>query len=615
MGFSGPRNDDVKSKICLSVINSLLNASQTGRLDQALIPYNTSVTMSTEKIGCRPQDPTAILLETQTDETNCQNVIQEIYNQIHSISANPSFDQELQAIKKQKIISNNLKYDKSAVLNSVIGHSILNNRFDAMVDYENIVNSITKEDIIKTANEYLNLNKASITVMHPEQKQVSFTGSANQRKAINPENVQHYKLNNNVEIVTNNCKTDIARVNLTFKKDSLPNANPAAQFILSRILSEGSAFRDANSYSKDLMNDAISVDCFAVENGLLSTSKCATSDIQKTLNATLEVLYNPRFTQESFEKVKKDFIEHMQRQEKTPFDKLYKEFFDGYSMGYTKDEMIDFAKNLSLDDVKSLYGQIISDSSLCVAVSAPFDKNPQLKNNVFNTFGYLPTVKSNVPNVLDIYKPVNESKVLTEIGTKEQADVIQAYKFRLDGNMKDIVSIKLLNAILGGSSSSRLFNDLREKQQLAYHVGSLFTQVENIGVINLNIGTTTENHVMNETSYDNIQKSINGFNKHINKIKTEYVSEEELNNAKLHMKNAILSDYESTSAKNISLIDGMNGFYGELENNKVLEMIDTITVQDIYDAANYVFAGKPTYSILAKENTLKANEEYFKTLK
>ena len=43
-------------------------------------------------------------------------------------------------------------------------------------------------------------------------------------------------------------------------------------------------------------------------------------------------------------------------------------------------------------------------------------------------------------------------------------------------------------------------------------------------------------------------------------------------------------------------------------------MIDTITVQDIYNAANYVFASKPTYSILAKENTLKANEEYFKTL-
>ena len=80
------------------------------------------------------------------------------------------------------------------------------------------------------------------------------------------------------------------------------------------------------------------------------------------------------------------------------------------------------------------------------------------------------------------------------------------------------------------------------------------------------------------------------------------------------MKNAILSNTESMSAKNASLLVGMNSFYGELEKNKCLEIIDSISVQDIYNAANYVFATHPTYSILAKENTLKANEEYFKTL-
>ena len=43
-------------------------------------------------------------------------------------------------------------------------------------------------------------------------------------------------------------------------------------------------------------------------------------------------------------------------------------------------------------------------------------------------------------------------------------------------------------------------------------------------------------------------------------------------------------------------------------------MIDKITVDDIYNTANYIFKEKPTYSIVATENTLKANEDYLKSL-
>ena len=48
--------------------------------------------------------------------------------------------------------------------------------------------------------------------------------------------------------------------------------------------------------------------------------------------------------------------------------------------------------------------------------------------------------------------------------------------------------------------------------------------------------------------------------------------------------------------------------------NEALKMIDSITVDDIYNTADYVFSGKPVYSILATENTLKANQEYLNKL-
>ena len=92
------------------------------------------------------------------------------------------------------------------------------------------------------------------------------------------------------------------------------------------------------------------------------------------------------------------------------------------------------------------------------------------------------------------------------------------------------------------------------------------------------------------------------------------VSQAELDEAKLYYKNVILNMNETSGDKTSSLSDGLQGFYGPLTDNEILKVIDEITIDDIYNVANYVFAGKPTYSILATENTIKANEEYFRTL-
>lgn len=61
-------------------------------------------------------------------------------------------------------------------------------------------------------------------------------------------------------------------------------------------------------------------------------------------------------------------------------------------------------------------------------------------------------------------------------------------------------------------------------------------------------------------------------------------------------------------------MQGMESPYGISRENQILEEIDKVTADDIYNAANYIFSGKPTYSVVATEDTLKYNEDYFKTL-
>ena len=171
-----------------------------------------------------------------------------------------------------------------------------------------------------------------------------------------------------------------------------------------------------------------------------------------------------------------------------------------------------------------------------------------------------------------------------------------------------------MNIILGGNPSSRLFMDLREKEKLAYHVKSNYSSSDDIGVMTLRIGTTTDNKETGEAHFDNVKKSIEGFNRHIHKIMSEKVTDEELQNAKLSLKNSLLNSCHSSSGKVSNLTKTVDTPYGINRTNMLLNEIDKITAEDIYNAANYIFSNKPTYSIVATEDTLKANQEFLKSL-
>ena len=135
-----------------------------------------------------------------------------------------------------------------------------------------------------------------------------------------------------------------------------------------------------------------------------------------------------------------------------------------------------------------------------------------------------------------------------------------------------------------------------------------------MGEFVLSIGTTTENHETGEKSFDNIKKSIDGFNENIEKITTEKVSEEELENAKKEIKNQLYNSFEDNSSKNEYLKNAHKNIYGINRVNESLALLDSITVDDIYNTARNVFRSKPIYSITATQASLDANKEFLNSL-
>ena len=625
-GFNGAKSSNIKDRIYLEALANILTNSSISRIDKKIKPLNGNIWTNEENITATPDNSNAIIFTAESSEENSEKVLKVIFNEISNIANNPPTDEEMQIAKKSMLNRFSSIFEHSYSTNNEIGKIFLSNNKEYIDNYENIVKTMTAEDIVNVAKKYLDVNKASVTLVHPKTansesitknykdvKDISFTG---RKEAINLNNVKEYNMpNNNFRIVTNESKTDNCYANISFSTDNQNINNLAPATILNYLLEEGTLDKNQEEFQKELQKSGIKAHFDGSKNSVHIHLKFSSEDMKQALEEAKKVVDNPRFTQESFDYVKNKVINNIKISEKSAFDKLDTEIFKGLPSRKTKEEVIQELENCTLDDVKRLYNTIMTNSKASIAISAPFQKKPELNDILFKNIASYKKFNVYMPKeIKDIYTPINNTKVLVDTDFKNQAEIIEAFKFRVGNNLKDKLCINLMNIILGGNPSSRLFSDLREKQKLAYHVGSDYIINENIGMFYLKIGTTTENKDTNEISYDNVQKSIDGFNKHINKMKTEKVSEEELNNAKLALKNTILNTTHSSAGINSSLSIGINSPYGISYDNQALAMIDEITVDDIYNTANYIFTGKPVYSILATENTISENKEYLKNL-
>ena len=159
------------------------------------------------------------------------------------------------------------------------------------------------------------------------------------------------------------------------------------------------------------------------------------------------------------------------------------------------------------------------------------------------------------------------------------------------------------------------FSQLREKEQLAYYVECYDSSTTNkIGLLKFNIQTTTEDEETGEKSYDNVQKSINGFQTLINNVLLGDFSDEELNAIKLETKAELLRGGDHNVIKTSMINIYQNSPYGILGINLNYKLIDEISKEDIINAAKYIFASKPIFAITANKNTLEYNEKYLNQL-
>jgi predicted Zn-dependent peptidase len=140
-------------------------------------------------------------------------------------------------------------------------------------------------------------------------------------------------------------------------------------------------------------------------------------------------------------------------------------------------------------------------------------------------------------------------------------------------------ALRVLDTVLGGTSSSRLFQEVREKRGLAYSVYSFQSLFSGTGQVGLYLGTRP----------DNVAAALRVVGDELSRVREDPADAAELQRAKENVKGRVVLALESTGARMNRLGSSILAGLPLLSVDEMIERIDAVTVEDLAELASELY--------------------------
>lgn len=265
-------------------------------------------------------------------------------------------------------------------------------------------------------------------------------------------------------------------------------------------------------------------------------------DLKRGLQIFAGLIRTPAFEPARVELAKLQAIEGIRRRQDNPGSIVGREFVKllyGADHPTARESSIGSITRLTRDDLVAFHRKTIHPNGMMLGVTGDFDKSAMLAllREVFGDWK-----KDEVPvlTIADVSQSPTARPVVRFVNKETSQTHLRVGHLSIKEQDPDYVALAIANDILGGSSfRSRLFNDVRTKQGLAYSVGSrLNTGVHDQGVWLMRA----------ETKLPSTQEVITRFVANMERMRTELVTDSELAEAKEAYVNSFVFSFASSSA-------------------------------------------------------------------
>src|SRR5574344_1326869 len=522
-----------------------------------------------------------------------------IFTEIENIRKNGVKQDQLDIAKS--IIEHDTYFARESVSNiaSEIGYTtVLTDNPLYYDEYLNNIKKVTVNDVKRVAEKYLGENRCAVSIVLPlecKNKATTFSNKhSHTAKLIKTlDDTKEYELENGAKLlITQNELNDIVAISIYVKGGEFNEKIAGTANLMSSAMMKGTKNYSATELAQIMEQKGIEIsptsttDSFNIE--ILTTKP----EVQKTLDLLNEIINNATFDDNEIEKVKISKLSSIKRSEDIPLSKALDEyktliFKDSVYANGNKVFEKTFPK-IRRDDILGYYNSIFNPQNIVISVNGNVDVSQMINNftdifksnrsQEFNYNAHSSEIKS-LPSV---------QKTIKNIDDLRTAWLIVGWQTPGFLNQKDYATLEVIDSMLGSGMSSRLFRDLREQEGLAYQLGSSYSPKILRGAFSIYIGT-------NPKTLDMSEKMIFV---EIKKLKTEFVSDKELQEAK----DKILGNYILSQETNLDKASQIGWFEASgrgLEfKHKYEQLINSVTASDILEVANKYFNDNYAISIV-----------------
>src|SRR5689334_2159113 len=359
-----------------------------------------------------------------------------------------------------------------------------------------------------------------------------------------------------------------------------PEQNGISHFI-EHMLFKGTTSRSAEDIARSVDALGGNLDAFTAKELVCFNTKVLDQHLGIAFDVLADLVLHPLFRDEDIEKEKGVILEEIKMEADSP-DYLVHEIF---SSNFWKDHPLgkpilgtpQTVKRFDSEMIRSFYSAVYAPANLIVTAAG----NLTHEGLVALAREHLESLPPGGPAPADQPPATHARIALRNKKSLEQVHLclgVPSYPLPHEERFACYV----LNTLLGGGMSSRLFQNIRERQGLAYAVFSELNPYRDTGCLSIYAGTSIES----------ARKVVESITKEFRDLKEQPVGEEELRRAKDHLKGSLMLSLESTASRMSNLARQEMYFKRFFTLDELVESIEAVSADDVQRIARAFFDPK-----------------------
>src|SRR5688572_6523466 len=344
------------------------------------------------------------------------------------------------------------------------------------------------------------------------------------------------------------------------------------------MLFKGTDTRSAEDIAQAIDSIGGQLDAFTAKEYASYYIKVLDEHLPLAVDLLSDIVLRPAFAPDELEREKKVILEEIKMVEDTPDDLVHElftqHFWEGHSLGRPILGTKDTVEALTPRTLSEYFHGAYVAPNMIISAAGNLD-HAKVRELVEGAFGSL----GRSAEAFEDHPPRVVPQVITRTKELEQSHVCLGTNSYPQSHDDRYVSY-ILNTVLGGSMSSRLFQNVREKRGLAYAVFSGLSAYRDAGNITIYAGCS------NEAVGEVIDLCV----EELRTMKREPVPDAELRRAKDHLKGSLMLSLENTASRMSHLARQEIYFDRHFGLDETLSGVERVTSDDLRRVASDLFS-------------------------